>query len=811
MPANDPATAFAAVVHQLAPNADEAQHMVRHGGQAAVTVGKAVLAALKAGQDDSEAGCKALLKALAPAADEARDLARHGNDRQMQVSKALLAAQAGASAIDWHAKPALGKVTIVTGPGDVQASATAPVMVRTALKRDGDLTAAASCGWSYTGLAATPLTDIAVFPAGSAVGAAAVTVPPRPGMAEPLAFEFAILGGPGDLVGLTLGEPHTATGRLLPPAVVDPGRSVVSVAQGFDALVLSATAPTTGQAALGRTGDTTAALVVPVTVSGLQDGDLAAPVAPAAFAAGAAQATVTLQFGPGTTGAPARAAHLAIDASGGLFDVADPAGFDFAVREPGGVVPKGTITFPSAIGTVIRQPAAEKTVMVEVAREGVSTHQAATIPVVSIQLPPDVLQAVGPAEFGAGQRIGHAPMVLKPYGAGLAAKPRRTPGKAALRATADFDLGANASQDFTVQDGQDVQPGDNVFHLPGLDLGPLKFMLGMSMGWGDDAAWIKTIGRRPLCCSGGSHKGRTGTWEGVRGGAKGAIGNGTQLDVQGTNFGAAFGIVKPGSPELLAATWKTVPDNIKATDYADLANGGHDNDAYIMGWNAWLLMKSKGFTGAQLVVRGDKEYNGGGYGVSTANAALRAKWLARFIAQFNKGYMDAGADARPRHILGLARHEQMGPVEAHVPIGPGGQVMVDAIDLSWHPAGALNGLVGKPRDQQKAAAAAWIRGEYDGHGSCYAPDHASPQYSTLAAAKAHGIKVTASETLPRDDGALACHIAGPAWEASFEWWTEHADMVGFVGVYHNTALNRGLNVPGWADGYDTFVRLAKGG
>jgi hypothetical protein len=473
---------------------------------------------------------------------------------------------------------------------------------------------------------------------------------------------------------------------------------------------------------------------------------------------------------------------------------------------------KGTITFPSAIGTVNRQATAEKTVLVEVARENVSTHEAATIPVVAIQLPPDVLKSVGPAEFGAGQRIGHAPMVLKPYGAGLAAKAaRRTPGKAALIATPDFDLGAVAQQDFIVQDGQVVVTGDNVFRLPGADLGPLNFMLGMSMGHSTATTWIKEIGRRPLCCSGGSHKGRTGSWEGVRGGAKGTIGNGTQLDIGGTNLGAAFGIVKPGSPELLVATWKTVLDTIKATDYADLANGSHDDDAYIMGWNAWVLLKSHGFTGAQLVVRGDKEYNGGGYNVTTANAAQRAKWLARFIAQFNKGYLDAGADARPRHILGLARHEQMGPVEAHIPIGPNGQVMVDGLDLSWHPAGALNGMVGKPRDQQVAAVAAWIRGDFDGHPSCYAPDHKVPAFSTLAAAKAHGIKVTASETLPRDDGNLACHISGPAWDASFDWWTEHADTVGFVGIYNHTCLERGLAVPGWADGVDALVRRAKGG
>jgi hypothetical protein len=41
-------------------------------------------------------------------------------------------------------------------------------------------------------------------------------------------------------------------------------------------------------------------------------------------------------------------------------------------------------------------------------------------------------------------------------------------------------------------------------------------------------------------------------------------------------------------------------------------------------------------------------------------------------------------------------------------------------------------------------------------------------------------------------------------------------VVGGVGIYHNTCLNRNLQVggapvPGWADGVDALVRLATGG
>jgi hypothetical protein len=167
MTTTTPAAAFAAVVARLAPNADEAQHMVQHGGPAAVTVGKAVLAALKAGPDDSEAGCKAFLAALAPAADEARDLARHGNDRQQQVSKALLAAQAGAAAVDWHvAPPPEQPVSIADGFGDLTLSAAAPTAAAVKLERAGATDVAASCGWQATGPGAIRLAR-AAGPVGS--------------------------------------------------------------------------------------------------------------------------------------------------------------------------------------------------------------------------------------------------------------------------------------------------------------------------------------------------------------------------------------------------------------------------------------------------------------------------------------------------------------------------------------------------------------------------------------------------------------------------------------------------------------------
>jgi hypothetical protein len=489
------------------------------------------------------------------------------------------------------------------------------------------------------------------------------------------------------------------------------------------------------------------------------------------------------------------------------------------------VVPptKGTVDFDEAIGT-LQQGDAESVRMVQVRRKGVSTKAGAAVPV-ALTGPLVGLVRAGEATFKAGAAVGYAPFTVAPVTPGvMEADPVQ--GQAALGGTDTLDPGSAAVQSFTVVPAGVVVPPPpppppaNVFHLSGLDLGPLKFLLGYSMGvkLPDKATWSKAIGRPPLCCSGGSHSAkRTATWENVRGGAKGSIGKGTQLDVAGhsTNLSDALDIVEPGTAQLLVATWRTVPDNVKSSDYVDLANGSHDGDAYIMGWNAWVMMHGRGYRGAQLVVRGDKEYNGDGYGVSAQNAPQRAAWLARFIANFNKGYLDAGADDRPRHVLGLARHAYLGPLEAHVPIGPGGQVMVDAIDISMHPPDTLDELAGKPPAVQVAGVREWIRGGYERGRDCYAPDHGDPTRSGLVVAKAHGILISNFETSPRDDE-HACQVSAAAWDALFDFWTEHADMVGGVGVYNDTCLNRELRVngqpvPGWADGVDTFVRRARGG
>jgi hypothetical protein len=797
MPSILPAAAFAAVVKRLAASGADAQHMVQHGGAAAQAVGRAVLAALKAGKDDSEAGCKAFLAALAPAADEAGRLAKQGNSRQQGVSKALLAAQHDASAVDWNVKPALGRVTIAAGPGDVQASATAAVVVRTALRRDGDLTAAASCGWAYAGLASATLADVAVFPAGSADSEAAVTVPPQPGMVDPADFSLAVHA---PFVGLDPTPPQPVQGRLLPPVVV-PTRSVVSVAQGFDAVALSASAPTTATVVLGRTGDTSAALVVPVAVSGLQDGDLAAPVGAASFAPGAPQAGVTLQFGPGTAGAPDRAAHLAIDASGGLFDLGPPGGFDFAVREPAVVVTKGTLTFPSAIGTVIRQATAETTVLVEVAREGVSTHLPASIPAVDIVLPPDVLRVVGPAEFGAGQRVGHAPMVLLPYGAGATGRPsavRRTPGKAALRATPDFDLGAVPNQDFVVQDGSDVTPpGDGWWKIPGGNLSGKPWNIGCnSTGWTKATAvdlYTKEVGRRSDVYCASNHPGATAaSWPEVY--AQGDL----------VNSHSGFGIliacgVKDKTLHLLNIY--THPHNVPL---AELVAGKHDAEWVQLGQNLRASWAKSGLSDWQLALRLNKENNQNGL---VTNAALYGQAMARFIKAVRQGY---GMTSRGRLRISFspARAPLVGSLEGFCSFDDDGSCLYDTVSVSTHPASQLNGEAGKPPAEQVAAVAAWLRGDFkDG----YSYLNAKPDYSVKVLVEKYGLAYSADEWSPRYDGNLYCAISDAAMQALHDFFASIAPRLAWDCVYNANVLSEAPLCPSWPEACRKYKQLWGGG
>jgi hypothetical protein len=781
-----PADVFAAVVHRLAPNADEAQHMIDHGGPAARTVGRAVLTALRAGRADTEAGCRAFLAALAPAADEAARLAKDGNDRQRQVSTALLAARAGAKAVDWRAKPAAQPVAIAAAFGDLTLSATAPTPAAVKLERAGAADLAASCGWRVTGAGAARLAQ-AAGPAVFAAGARQVDVlfsfAAAPGMTSAETVAVAITG-PFD--GLKPGAPASVRRRLLPPA--GPPRSVVSVAQGFDAVVLSANAPTTGRAALARTGGADA-LEVPVVATGLRDGDLAAPVGPARFEAGASQAGVTLQFGPGTPGAPDRAARLAIDAGGGAFDTVDPAGFDFAVREPAVVAAKGTITFTSPLGTVLRDPARETVILVEVAREGVSTHKAATVPIVDVVLPPDILKVVGPAEFRAGQRIGHAPVVLHPYGAGARpAAPRRTPGRADLVATEQFDLGEVPSLDFIVQDGQVIAPPpDKWWSVPGGNLSGNAWNLGVnSTGWNKATVdrYAREVGRRPDAFCAANHHGAVifGGWD--------------EFHAQ-TQFNNSSGFGGLLQCAVRGKTWHilnfyTHPVSIPLATLA--RPGPHDAEYVKAGQELRASVARAGLDDWQLALRINKEGNQDAYLTSASQAHLYGLAVGRAIKGIRQGY-GMTSRGRLRFSFSPARGLIVGPLEGFCSFDDDGSCLFDAASASTHPADQLSREAGKPFAVQVAAVQAWLRGDYkDG----YSYLNSNPDYSITALVDKYGLAFAADEWSPRFEPKLYCAIAEAAIQAIHDFFTSVQDRLAWDCVFQANILDEHDIVPGWA-------------
>lgn len=410
---------------------------------------------------------------------------------------------------------------------------------------------------------------------------------------------------------------------------------------------------------------------------------------------------------------------------------------------------------------------------------------------------------------------------LPPAAARVAAGPAA--GRAAIVPPAGTSLGAVPGFDFRVLDEPPppVPSGKNPFRsrLPA-NATPLPWVVdGLSMNWptSGGADYQRAIGHYPVVSSGGSHNGgRTDTWTGIAGGPissnlsdydKGGVA-GTQADFGGLGLGISFQIVKPGGG-FVVATIESSQRNGRPTWEAMAAAGVWDNHHYALGRRMWAEVKKRGFKGWQFVSRFDKESNGGGYGLTAANTQAYGRALGRAIHFFDQGYADGGADSPALHVLGFARHDQLGPLEPIVPTY-GGKVVVHAIDISMHPpATGLGALAGRPFADQVTGVRAWIRGDYDPR-PCYAPDHKDPQYSALAVAKKLGILISNFETSPREDGNLACPISAAAWQALHDFWSENADMVGGVGVYAKTVLDKNLSVPGWAAGVDRYVSLWSG-
>lgn len=588
--------------------------------------------------------------------------------------------------------------------------------------------------------------------------------------------------------------------RAVPPAVV-------LTVRGFGDVPISATDPVTAIAALLLSVPATAALTVTVTVDGLaatdlMDGKLTFPVQ---IPAGKTTAPVPFIFAAQELAANKHGDVVLAPPAG--VKLGAPGGFSFTLKGNAGT-PRGKLTFPKPIGTVLREAGGETTVEVQVERQNVSTHLAATIPVVDIVLPAAILKAVGPAVFKEGSKYGYAPMVLHPYGAGARSSAvRRTAGKANLKATPDFDLGAVANQDFVVQDGQDVVTGGNPFHdrCPAEALAVLGFPFGWSMNWSPDdvAAWVALTGRRPYVCSGGSHNGkRITTWDACMGGPGG------QLDWHGTNFATALAVIPRGGG-LLVPTWWMSPDQGRGS-YASLAGSQQYRDrAASFGRAACAMMVAAGKEPGQLSPRWDKEVNQHKTrSPKSPDEVLEyAAAQATFLQGFDEGYT-VTQPVKPLHILGLARHAQIGPIENWIPKGPDGKALIGGVDISAHLPDDGNGLSGHPVAEQAAVTRQWLRGGYDGR-PCYSHDHADPRYSGKVVCQKYGLAMIHSETSARNEPGMACTISAGFWLGMFGFWKENAKMMGPVGVFATSAI-KPSPIPGWGDGIAMLGRCAKG-
>lgn len=224
------------VRQHLAAVAADAERAIRATGQRIQRAGHAVLAA--AGELSGEPtldAAKAALAALDGAKGDLDELAGRKGSPWQPMARVAIGAWGDLSAIiaAWPQPkpPAEAVVTVAGDVGDVPAAASGPTTVRVPLRRTGDpgaMALAASCGWTFEGLASGPIADNAAFRPGDPASEAAVTVPGP--VTAPTPF-VCRLGPP--LIGLTLGEAVEASGRLVPAGTPGPAGGSWLAAHGY--------------------------------------------------------------------------------------------------------------------------------------------------------------------------------------------------------------------------------------------------------------------------------------------------------------------------------------------------------------------------------------------------------------------------------------------------------------------------------------------------------------------------------------------------------------------------------------------------
>lgn len=793
MPGTTPIALLHAVNSALLAALPDAR-AIQDGGPRRHRLALGLVAAEQASAKGTEAGCVAAITALAGVQDEARALEHADKPKVQRSAKVAESALQALRAIDWHVVPPAPVLT-VRGFATVAVSTSAPVAATATLALSAPAKADVTVMVTIAGLAAADVASgLLFFPVKVPAGAGSAPLPVT-FAAQALTADKAAslaLSGPA---GATLGTPARFSFALQANTVVQPPPTLTLTGPGD--IAASTTAEVDAAATVTLSTPTDHDVTATYTLTGQQDGDLLSlATGPVVIPAGQTSATIALRVAPLTLTAD-RALSLALSGIAGAAEPF-PAAVTFALKANTVVTTKGMLTFPSSIGTVVREATAEKTVLVEVAREGVSTHLPATIPAVDIALPPDVLKVVGPAEFGAGQRIGHAPMVLHPYGAGARlGAVRTTPGKADLVPTADFDLGSVPSQDFLVQDGQVIDPGTGWWTIPGGNLSGYAWNIGgNSTGWDKASvdAYAHQVGRRMDAFCAANHPGAAIQNDWAEFDAQSAINN------NHSGFGNLLGCgVKGKTWHILNIyTWPVTQP------LATLAVAGpHDAHYVQMGQNLRAEFAKTGLEDWQIALRVNKEGNQNKYIVSASQGPLYGAAIARFIKGVRQGY-GMTSRGRLRFTFSPARQDDVGALEGFCSFDDDGSCLYDAASVSTHPASQLNGQAGKSWDVQVAAVAAWLAGDFK---PGYSYINKNKDYSVKALVEKYDLAYSADEWSPRYDGNMYCAISDAAMQAMHDFFASIAPRLAWDAVFNSNVLTEQDICPSWSAASRKYKQL----
>jgi hypothetical protein len=338
---SDPKAQLRAVRDGLEAVADDARD-IRSNSRRQDRLAAGVLAAIRDGRGGDEAACRALIADLEGVRDEAKDLLADGGPKVKRVARAALEALADARAIEWT--PAPPPELTVRGFETVTPSASAPVEAAATLALSAPAAGRVTAVVTLAGLAAADLADgrlsfTAAVPAGETSAPLPIRLAAR-ALAADKAGSLALSAPSGARLGSPAGFSFALKANQAPQPPV-----TVSIARGFERVVLRRVDQVDEKVVVARGGDAGGLLTVGLAVTGLPPGVTAAAL-PAAFLAGDRSAETTVVFqatralGPGP-----HAARCALVPPRGVGLGPVPA-FDFRLVPADGPIPPADGLYP---------------------------------------------------------------------------------------------------------------------------------------------------------------------------------------------------------------------------------------------------------------------------------------------------------------------------------------------------------------------------------------------------------------------------------------------------------------------------------